>query len=304
VDLGDRVKFLYSGEYVLVGLDKSASSLRPRLEMDAKVSDAWHAALIFAEEPGGLGNLDPDDGDSASALAAAVSDLDSFPTLLLRNGSPVLEGGWHEELAADRKLGTRGHIQVAAFHDDNTNVAVYGRGGDLPTSDYLQDYFSNAFAYDGGSLNSWGTRVAVREKISDDVEITAVYAFAGALTPSDVPEGELREMLKTAMHSSLGASITATVPRSKTKVTAGYKWVGGEVVSRLDGYGESIYQMDPYLHVGIRQTLPRFGLGHWQAIADCDNILAQGYVTLNSQDGRTMLVPAFRTFRGGLSVQF
>ena len=302
--LGDRVKLLYSGEYVQVGVDKSASSLRPRLEMDAKVSDAWHAALIFAEEPGGLGNLDPDDGDSGAALAAAVSDLDSFPTLLFRNGSPVLEGGWHEEIAADRKLGARSHVQVAAFHDDNTNVAIYGRGGDLPTSDYLQDYFSNAFAYDGGSLNSWGTRVAVREKISDDVEITAVYAFAGALTPSDLPEAELREMLKTAMHSSVGASITATVPRSKTKVTAGYKWVGGEAVSRLDGYGESVYQMDPYLHVGIRQTLPRFGLGHWQAIADCDNILAQGYVTLNSQDGRTMLVPAFRTFRGGLSVQF
>jgi hypothetical protein len=75
-------------------------------------------------------------------------------------------------------------------------------------------------------------------------------------------------------------------------------------VSRLDSYGESLYQMDPYLHVGIRQTLPKFGPGRWQAIADCDNILAQGYVTLSSQDGRTTLVPAFRTFRGGLSVQF
>lgn len=302
--LGERLKLLYSGEYVLVGLDKSASSLRPRLEMDAKLSDTWHAAVIFAEEPGGPGNLDPDDSDSGAALAAAVNDLDSFPTLLFRNGSPVLEGGWHEEIAANRKLGARGDIQVAAFHDDNTNVAVYGRGGGLSASDYLQDYFSNAFAYDGGSLNSWGTRVAVREKISDDVEVTAVYAFAGALSPSDLADGALREMLKTSMHNSVGASVTATVPRSKTKVTAGYKWVGGEAVSRLDGYGESIYQMDPYLHIGIRQTLPKFGLGHWQAIADCDNILAQGYVTVNSQDGRTVLVPAFRTFRGGLSVQF
>jgi len=302
--LGERLNLLYSGEYVLVGLDKSASSLRPRLEMDAKLSDTWHAALIFAEEPGGPGNLDPDDSDSGAALAAAVNDLDSFPTLLFRNGSPVLEGGWHEEIAANRKLGARGDIQVAAFHDDNTNVAVYGRGGDLSASDYLQDYFSNAFAYDGGSLNSWGTRVAVREKISEDVEVTAVYAFAGALSPSDLVDGALREMLKTSMHNSVGASVTATVPRSKTKVTAGYKWVGGETVSRLDGYGESIYQMDPYLHIGIRQTLPRFGLGQWQAIADCDNILAQGYVTVNSQDGRTVLVPAFRTFRGGLSVQF
>jgi hypothetical protein len=302
--LGDRAKLIYSGEYVLVGLDKAATSLRPRLELDAKVSDSWRAALIFTEEPGGVGNLDPDERESDVALASAVSDLDSFPTLLWRNGSPVLEGGWHEEIAADRKLGTRGELQVAAFHDDDAHVAVYGRGGDLPPADYLQDYFSNAFAYDGGSMNSWGTRVAVREKISDDLEITAVYAFAGALTASDFADSVLREMLKTSMHHSVGASVTKTVPRSRTKVTAGYKWISGEAISRLDSYGESIYQMDPYLHVGIRQTLPKFGPGHWQAIADCDNILAQGYVSLNSQDGRTMLVPAFRTFRGGLSVQF
>jgi hypothetical protein len=302
--LGDRAKLLYSGEYVLVGLGKAATSLRPRVELDTKISDAWRAVLTFSEEPGGASNLDPDNRDSGSALATAVNDLDSFPTLLWRDGRPVLEGGWHEEIAADRKLGARGQLQVAAFHDDDSHVAIYGRGGDLPSSDYLQDYFSNAFAYDGGSLNSWGTRVALREKLSDDVEITAVYAYAGALTPSDFADGILREMLKTSMHHSVGASVATTVPRSKTKVTAGYKWVSGVAISRLDSYGESLYQMDPFLHIGIRQTLPKFGPGRWQAVADCDNILAQGYVSLNSRDGRSMLVPTFRTFRGGLSVQF
>ena len=106
------------------------------------------------------------------------------------------------------------------------------------------------------------------------------------------------------MHQSMGASVSAKVPRLGTKVDAGYKWVSGVTVSRLDSYGESLFQMDPYLHVGIRQALPKFAPGRWQAIADCDNVLAQGYVSLTSQDGRSVLVPAFRTFRGGLSVQF
>jgi Carboxypeptidase regulatory-like domain len=302
--LGDRAKLVYSGEYVMVGLDKSASSLRPKLELDTKITDAWRAAVIFTEEPVGMTAVDPEDRDSGAALAAVVNELDSFPTLLWRNGRPVLEGGWHEEIAAERKLGPHSQLQIAAFHDDNRHVAVYGRGGDLPTSDYLQDYFSNAFAYDGGSMNSWGARVALRERLSDDIEMTAVYAFAGALSPSDVADGALRDILRTSMHSSVGASVTATVPRTKTKVNAGYKWVSGDAISRVDGYGESLYGMDPYLHVGIRQTLPKFAPGHWQAIADCDNILAQGYVSSNSRDGRAMLVPAFRTFRGGLSVQF
>jgi hypothetical protein len=75
-------------------------------------------------------------------------------------------------------------------------------------------------------------------------------------------------------------------------------------VSRVDAYGESLFQLDPYMHVGVRQALPKFGPGRWEAIADCNNLLAQGYVPVSSRDGRTVLVPAFRTFRGGLSLQF
>ncbi len=302
--LGNRAVLHYGGEYVMIGATKSATSLRPRLELDARISDDWHAALIFAEEPGAPTPLESEEQDSGGVLAAALNELDSFPAMLWRDGHPVLEGGWHEEVSAERKLGAHGSLQVAAFHDDDRHVAVYGRGNDLPTADYFQDYVSNGFAYDGGSSNSWGTRIALHEKLSDNVEVTTVYAYAGALSPSDFADGSLRMMLRTSMHQSMGANISAKIPRSGTKVDAGYKWVSGVTVSRLDSYGESLFQMDPYLHVGIRQALPKFAPGRWQAIADCDNVLAQGYVSLTNQDGRSVLVPAFRTFRGGLSVQF
>jgi hypothetical protein len=302
--LGDRAVLRYGGEYVMIGVTKAATSLRPRLELDARVSDEWHAALIFAEEPGAPTPLESEEHDSGGVLAAALNELDSFPAMLWRDGHPVLEGGWHEEIAAERKLGAHSNLQIAAFHDDDRHVAVYGRGSDLPAADYFQDYVSNGFAYDGGSSNSWGTRVALREKLSDNVEVTTVYAYAGALSPSGFADGSLRMMLRTSMHQSMGSNISAKVPRLGTKVDAGYKWVSGVTVSRLDSYGESLFQMDPYLHIGIRQALPKFAPGRWQAIADCDNVLAQGYVSLTNQDGRSVLVPAFRTFRGGLSVQF
>ena len=113
-----------------------------------------------------------------------------------------------------------------------------------------------------------------------------------------------RNMLRNTMHNSIGASVSTKLPRLGTKLKAGYKWVSGEAVSRLDAYGESLFQMDPFLHVGVRQALPKFGPGRWEAIANCDNLFAQGYAPVNTQNGRAMLVPAFRTFRGGLSVQF
>jgi hypothetical protein len=39
-------------------------------------------------------------------------------------------------------------------------------------------------------------------------------------------------------------------------------------------------------------------------LADFGNLLAQGYMPVNGQESRIMLVPVFRSFRGGVSFQF
>lgn len=124
------------------------------------------------------------------------------------------------------------------------------------------------------------------------------------MSPVDDSDSLLRDVLRTQPRHSLGAGISTKIPRAGTRVEASYKWLSGSAVSRVDLYGESLYQLDPYLHVGVRQPLPRFALGRWEAIADCDNLLAQGYLPANTRDGHVVLVPALRTFRGGLSVQF
>ncbi len=305
VALNDRVALRYGSEYVLVGLGTAASSVRPRAELDLRVSDDWRAAVIFASMPVGPGPLEASDAQPGGALAAALNELDTFPALLWRRGRPVLQNGWHEEAAAERKIGARGKVQFAGFHDDNRHVAVFGHGSSLPASDYFQDNLSNEFAYDGGASSSWGARAALREKMmGENIEVTAVYSFGAALVPSEGADGLLRDRLRNAGRHSFGASVSAKVPRLGTKFDTGYRWVNGVAVSRVDAYGESLFQVDPFLHVGMRQPLPRFALGRWEAIADCDNLLAQGYVSTGSRDGRVVLVPAFRTFRGGLSVQF
>jgi hypothetical protein len=303
LSLTNRLVLRYGAEYVLVGLGASASSLRPRAELNYRVSDNWTTAMIFASMPNGPGPLEAAE-DGQGALSAALNELDAFPALLWRAGRPVLQSGWHEELAAERKLGARGKVQFAGFHDDNRHVAVYGRGGDLPVADYFQDYFSRGFAYDGGSSSSWGARVALREKLFGDTDLTTVYSFGSALVPTSDTDDLLRDVLRTAPRHSLGAGISTKLPKAGTKLQVGYKWVNGVAVSRVDAYGESLFQTDPFLHLTVRQPLPKWALGRWEAIADCDNLLAQGYVSAISKDGRVQLVPSFRTFRGGLSVQF
>jgi len=305
ISFGDRLLLRYGGEYVLVGLGTAASSLRPRAQLNYRISQDWYTELIFASMPTGPGPLEATEVQPGAMLTAALNELDAFPALLMHDGHPVLQNGWHEEISANRKIGAHGILQFAGFHDDNRHVAVYGLSGDtLPAADYFQDYFSKGFAYDGGASSNWGARVAFRKKLEGDTEFTALYSIASALAPGNDMESALRDVLQAVPRHSLGAGISAKLPHLGTKFHAGYKWISGSAVSRLDGFGESLYQMDPYVHLMVRQPLPKWALGRWEAIADCDNLLAQGYVSTSSRDGHVVLVPAFRTFRGGLSVQF
>ncbi len=306
---GERFLLRVGGEYVLVGAGSSAWSVRPRLKLESRLASNWYLDLIYAAMP----NSDvPSDtlasdltgGSAPGNLTNALNQLDTFPALLWRNGRPVLENGQHEEMALEHKMGSRSVFQVAAFHDDNRDIALYGRGVDLPSSDFIQDFYTKGFAYDGGASSDWGARLVLRQKITDDVEFTTVYAFAGALVPAGDADGVLREALRTMPRHSLAAKVSARVPRTGSSLSAGYKWVSGISVSRVDPYGESIYQINPYLYIGIRQPLPKFALGRWEANAECDNLFAQGYVPLSTPEGSVLLAPALRSFRGGLSLQF
>ena len=302
--LGDRVLLKYGGEYLLVGLGRSVSSVRPRISMQAKLGRAWRGNVVFASQPGGPNAMETGAEDLQSTLVKALDELDAFPALMWRDGRPVLQGGWHEEISAERKMGENGNLQIAGFHEDSHHMAVFGRGSDLPAQEYFEDVFSNAFAYDGGAFSSWGGRVAYREKLNDDVEVTALYALAGAVAPGSASDSNLRDSLRMTPHQSVGINVSSKLPRTGGHITAGYKWISGTAVSRVDSYGESLYQMDPYLHVSVRQQLPKFGPGRWEATADCENLLAQGTVTVSTREGQVALTPAFRTFRGGLSLQF
>ena len=298
--LGERFVLHYGAEYVLVGLRRSASSLRPRGELEVHFSPNWRASLLMAARPESAADV------RSNALQTALGALDAFPAVLWRNGHPVLEGGWHEELAVERRLGAGTSVQVAAFRDDARHLAVFGRGA-TSNPDFLQDFFSNGFLYDGGASGSWGTRVAYRQKISDDLEIAAVYAWAGTLALLEDPAAglALRDSLQTRYRHSLAARLSGRIPRSGTRVAASYKWVNQPVSSRQDIFGEAAFQLDPYLNLSVRQALPSFVMGgRWEAQADIRNLLAQGYVAVNGRDGRVLLVPAFRSFRGGVSFQF
>ena len=301
--LGDRIRLSVGAEYIMEGFNTQVRSLRPRGELDAQLSPNWEATVLLATDS-------PDSNPfRVGALGAALDALDSLPDVLFRDGRPVLENDWHQEVRVTRKLDGKGSVEAAVFHDAAQHQAVFGIGAS-PEAGVFQDPFSDAFVFDGGNSSSWGARIGYRERVNDHLEITAVYAYGGALAPADdsggaVAGGDLRGYLSERYRHTLATRVSSRVPRLGTEVAASYKWTSGPALTQVDCFGDAAYELDPNFSLSVRQPIPTFVMnGHWVAMADFGNLLAQGYVPISGPDGQVLLAPLVRSFRGGLSFQF
>ena len=304
--LSDRITFEYGGEYVMGGVRSSTSAIRPRARVDVKASPHWTATFLLETNPEAYRQR-----ANSAPLESAIDALGAFPLLLWReDGRTALSGGWHEELSAKRRLGAHRTIEAASFYDNSKHQAVFGFGPGF--GPLLESGFDSpaSIAHDAGRGGSLGARVVYKEKLSDNLELTAVYTWAGVLTP-DQAEGKLgrglplEDMLRTRARHGVAGKISGKLPTSRTELAVGYKWLNGTAVSRQDLYGEAALGVDPYLSVSIRQPLPSFGpFGRWEALADVRNVLSQGCSSFSTEQGPITLVPVARSFRGGISVQF
>jgi hypothetical protein len=300
ISLSDRVALRYGGELLVTGMmGKVSTAMRPRVELETLLGRGWRATTIVAARPWGS------DDNGTPTGEAALHALDAFPTIVLRHGRPITEDDWHEELTVDHALGAHAHISAAFFHDGSNHTAVIGRGGAANAPDFLQDYFSQAFAYDGGGSSSSGVRAAYSEQLWNKLNASLVYAYAGALAPGGTTDAKtLRAQLSTHQRQALAGRASATLPHLGTQVAAGYQWLSGPVVSQLDSYGASLYHLDPYFSLHVRQPIPTLFSGHMEIEADAGNLFAQGYVPVETSRGAVILVSSYRYFRGGLSLQF
>jgi len=307
ITLGDRLVVDYGAAYVAAGIGEVTATVRPRARIGMRLSSHWNAALSMESEPGSYG-LRARSPSPESALDA----LDTLPILIWSKNGSTLEDDWHEEFAVKRDVGAHGSIEGAAYHDNSRHTAVFGYGaGPAAGPDSVQSQLPFVYAHDGGADNTWGTRLAYRQKLSANLELAAIYAWAGALAPDGEANADsnqpLPDLLQMRYRHSVAARVSGKVPRAGTQIAASYKWIDGTVVSRQDLFGEAAFGLDPNLSLAIRQPLPSFGSNgrrHWEAVADFRNLLAQGYVAVNSQGSQMVLVPVLRSFRGGVSFQF
>jgi|HubBroStandDraft_6_1064221.scaffolds.fasta_scaffold06079_3 hypothetical protein len=238
------------------------------------------------------------------------SDLgQSAPRVSLASFSPALERAHHQEISISRRLG-KNNIQVAFFSDRVTNTVLTGVGvATADSGEMLPDVDSGTFSYQGRDLDTNGLRVVLQRKLASDLTATVDYALGGVLDLAhpDIELQEARQSLSTVQRHALSAKFSGKLPHCKTRWTTSYGWVNRRGLTPVDMFNASAGQSDPYLNVLLRQPLPGFSFlpVHMEAMLDLRNLMAQGYVPVMGQDGRTVyLVPSARSIRGGVAFTF
>jgi len=234
---------------------------------------------------------------------------ESGPRMALTSGIPDLEKAQHQEISVSRRFGNNS-VQVAYYSDQIRHIVLTGVGDPSSYSDdVLPDVYSGTFSYGGGTLSTTGTRFVLQRRFSNDLTATVDYSTGGVMTLR-VPISTWQAVAAAVAadrQNSIGAKISGRIPKCDTRLVASYKWNSGKALSAVDEFNASAGQMDPYFSIFIRQPLPgsSFIPAKMEAVLDVRNLLAQGYIPVLGQDGRTLyLVQSARALRGGLAFTF
>jgi hypothetical protein len=241
---------------------------------------------------------------------SAPADLsESGPRVSMASFSSTVERAHHHELSLSHRMGDTS-VQVAMYTDRVADPALTGVGDtSADTGDVLPDMYSETFTYRGKELDARGMRVILERKLASDLTATLDYGYGGVLdlSKTDVALQDARRETYVRDRHTASAKFSGTLPGAKTRWIASYRWISGQALTPVDMFNQSAGQSDPYLNFFIRQPIPGTGFlpGHMDAVVDIRNLLAQGYVPVMGQDGRTVyLVQSARTVRGGVAFTF
>jgi hypothetical protein len=250
------------------------------------------------------------DGRLEKGFDSAPADLsESEPKVSMAGYQAGVQRSQHQEVAVSRRQG-KTNIQVAAYVDRVSNPALTGVGDvSAENGEVLPDLYSGTFTYQGRDLETSGMRVVLQRKLLSDLTATLDYSYGGVLdlAHADAELQNAREWMQNERRHSIAAKFSGTVPRSKTRWIASYRWVNGSALTPVDMFNTSAGRSDPYLNVFLRQPVPGTGFlpGKMEAIVDLRNLLAEGYEPVIGQDGHTVyLVQAARSVRGGVAFTF
>jgi len=300
--LGDVVELKFGSELQTIQFLGRVTAFRPFGSADVHLSPNTVVSYSYAtSEP---------DGRAEKDFASAPADLsESGPRVSMVGYTSAVEHAHHHELSLSRRVG-RTSVQMAAYYDRIADPALTGVG-EFATDNgmVLPDIYSGTFTYQGRDLQTEGMRLVVQRKLTTDLTATVDFESGGVLDleKPGVNLDDAQRWIRTRNRHSVAGKISGVMPKSRTHWVASYRYIDGPALTPVDMFNASAGRADPYLNIFFRQPIPGTGFlpGHFEAIVDVRNLLAEGYVPVMGHDGHTVyLVQSARAVRGGLNFTF
>jgi hypothetical protein len=256
---------------------------------------------------------------SSQTLVERLDTLGAFPRITMQGYRPRMENVRHVEVAVEHRWGKTSHFQVAAYSDFFRNAAVWGFGEPADwvgmAGNFLPD--SNGVVLNAGNYRSAGVQAGYERSLGHHYRVGVMYSLGDSLAPIHtassllgsqfVDASQIASRLRPQRTQAISGKLTARLPVSHAQIVTSYTWLTAGSVTVVDPYGLAQAGMEPYLGIQIRQPLPAMAFlpAHIEALAEFRNLLDEGTVLVNEPNGKPILLtPAYRTLRGGFSVQF
>jgi hypothetical protein len=316
VVFGDKLEMKLGSELQTIQFMGRVNAFKPFGSADLHLSPNTVLEYQYASAVPNTGlenrlDVDRSDGDGLESASADLSE--TAPRMSITNFSPAVEKAHHQEVSLSQRFG-KNSMQVALYSDSISDPVLTGVGAMAPgemlveSGEILPDIYSGTFSYQGNNFTTHGVRVVMKRKLLSDLTATLDYSYGGVLdlSRSDIQLQDAREWIRTQQRQSVAAKLSGSVPKTKTRWIASYRYAGNHTLTPVDEFNTSPGQADPYLDFCFRQPIPTsFLAGHMEVLMDLRNLLAQGYVPVMGRDGRTLyLVQSARSARGGVAFSF
>src|SRR5260370_7979483 len=196
---------------------------------------------------------------SEDRFDSASSDLsETAPRVSMTGFSPAVERAHHQEVSISQRIG-KNNMQVAFYSDSIIDPALNGVGEiTAECGGVLPDEYSGTFSVQGNDFATRGMRVVLQRKLLSDLTAPLDYAYGGVLDLSrpDVQLQDARQWIRAEQRQAVAAKFSGTVPGTKTRWIASYRYTGGRALTPVDLFNSSAGQSDPYLYLFIRQPIP------------------------------------------------
>jgi len=300
--LGDILELKFGSELQTVQFMGRVTALRPFATADLHLTPDTIVEYRYA-------TTQPDSRMERGFDSAPADFSESGPHVTLASSRSSIERSHHHEVSLSRRAG-KSTVELAVYSDRVVDPALTGVGEvSSEAGNVLPDLYSGTFSYQGRDLQARGVRIVAQRKLTSNMNATVDYSYGGVLDldKADASLQDARDWMSLRNRHSVSAKMSGTLSKYKTQWIASYRWTDGQALTPVDMFNASPGQSEPFLNFFLRQPIPGTGFlaGHMDALIDVRNLLAEGYVPVLGQDGRTVyLVQSARAVRGGLAFTF